>query len=342
MTTCAFVSFRLGLDDGVSVVAARWIEAFSGFGFDVVTVAGSGPVDHRVPGLAIGALAPPSRAELARVLDGVDLVVVENLLTIPMNLPASRVLAEVLRGRPALLHHHDPPWQRERYRRVTELPAVDGAWRHVTISRLTAREMRDRGIEAAVVYNGFDVDPPRGDRRSTRTSLEVSPTELLLVQPVRAIERKNIPRGIEIATLVGATLWLTGAPEEGYGATLDALLADARCRVIHRSEPDLNDLYAAADAVLFPSRWEGFGNPPIEASIRGRPVAVGRFPVAEELRGLGFEWLDDRHPPAIAAEARHPDQRVLEHNRTVARRHFSLERMRDELRGVLDDAGWLP
>lgn len=342
MPTCAFVSFRLGLTDGVSVAASQWIGAFEEIGFDVVTVAGDGPVTHLVPGLAIGAAEPPTPDELACVLDGADLVVVENLLTIPMNLPASRALAEVLRGRPAVLHHHDPPWQRERYRDIDALPARDPAWRHVTINRLTAREMAERGIEATVVYNGFDTDPPQGDRHATRDALDVEADELLVVQPVRAIERKDVPRGIEIAEAMGATFWLTGPAEEGFGSTLDALLTDARCRVIHRPAPDVNDMYAAADAVLFPSIWEGFGNPPIEASIRRRPVAVGRYPVVEELLELGFEWLDNRDPVAIAYSARAPDEAVLGRNRDLAERHFSLDRLHAEVRALLDDAGWLP
>src|SRR5690606_16177030 len=102
-----------------SVVAAHWMDAFRQLGFDVVTVAGEGSVTHCIPGLAIAATdggvdAAALADELRAALGGADLVVVENLLTIPMNLPASRAVAAVLRGRPALLHHHDPPWQRAR------------------------------------------------------------------------------------------------------------------------------------------------------------------------------------------------------------------------------------
>ena len=54
MPTCAVLSFRLGGTDGVSVVAATWVDALRGAGFEVVTVAGEGPVDRLVPDLAIG------------------------------------------------------------------------------------------------------------------------------------------------------------------------------------------------------------------------------------------------------------------------------------------------
>ena len=65
MATCAFISFRLGMADGVSVVARNWQRAIEQLGFDVCTVAGEGPVDRTVPGLSIVATDPPTEAELA-------------------------------------------------------------------------------------------------------------------------------------------------------------------------------------------------------------------------------------------------------------------------------------
>jgi glycosyltransferase involved in cell wall biosynthesis len=103
------------------------------------------------------------------------------------------------------------------------------------------------------------------------------------------------------------------------------------------------DGYAASDAVVFPSTWEGFGNPPIEAAIHQRPVAVGRYPIAEEIRSLGFWWLPTDDPASLAAVLRDgPDPRDLAHNRELARVHFSHERLRRDVRALLDDAGWLP
>ena len=116
----------------------------------------------------------------------------------------------------------------------------------------------------------------------------------------------------------------------------------APVRVIHRAIDDVDDLYAAADLVAFPSTWEGFGNPPIEASIRRRPVAVGDYPVLRELQELGFAWLDVDEPEAIASFVRTPDTAILEHNASIARHHFSVETMEARLRDLLRDAGWLP
>ena len=190
------------------MVAATWARVLRGLGWTIRTVAGDGPVDHLLPGLAVGSAAPPAAAALDTALAGADLVVVENLCTIPLNLPAARVVAAALRGRPAVLHHHDPPWQRAQWAHITELPPTDPAWRHVTINRLTEQEMASRGIETITIYNGFDVDEPPGDRVGTRAALEVGAEERLLVHPVRAIERKGVP--------VGARSWPpSSAPPTG-------------------------------------------------------------------------------------------------------------------------------
>jgi glycosyltransferase involved in cell wall biosynthesis len=336
----AIVSFRLGLTDGVSIVAESWRTALGDLGFDVVTVAGEGPVDRTLAGLAIDAPDAPTIGEVREALDDADLVVVENLLTIPLNLPAARAVAAALRGRPAILHHHDPPWQRERFAHVTELPPDDPAWRHVTINRLTEAELRERGLRATTIYNGFEVPRALGDRAAVRTALGVADDELLVAHPVRAIERKDIPAAIALAERLDATYWLLGPAEEGYGDTLAAALADASCRVIHRPWPHGPDLYAAPDLVAFPSIWEGFGNPPIEAALHGKPAAVGDYAVARELRALGFEWLDPTDHGAVRAFLAAPNEAVLERNRALAERHFSLDAMRDALAALLDEAGW--
>jgi glycosyltransferase involved in cell wall biosynthesis len=341
--TVAMLSFRLGGSDGVAVVARSWAEVLRGAGLRVVTVAGSGDVDHVVPGLALGAPVPPAEAEVEAALVDVDLVIVENLLTIPMNLPASRIVARVLAGRPAILHHHDPPWQREHWAHVTELPPDDPAWRHVTINRLTERELAARGVTATTIYNGFDPDPPVGDRSSTRAALDVADGERLLLHPVRAIPRKDVPAAIRLAESLGATYWLTGPAEDGYDDELAAALAAARCRTIV-GRPDgatVPDLYAACDAVAFPSTWEGFGNPPVEAALHRRPVAVGPYPVGRELRdAFGFRWFDADRPDELAAFLADPDQARLDHDRAVAREHLSLARMGERVLALLRDASW--
>ncbi|MFV1990484.1 MAG: hypothetical protein ACC652_07070, partial [Acidimicrobiales bacterium] len=140
MSKIGFISFRLGRTDGVSIVASHWMRACRELGHEICTIAGEEPADFVLPGLAIDASVPPNTDDIEASLRDLDLVVVENLLTIPLNLKASLLVAEALRGRPAILHHHDPPWQRDRFAHVTELPVDDPAWRHVTINETTAAE----------------------------------------------------------------------------------------------------------------------------------------------------------------------------------------------------------
>ncbi len=334
----------------MSVVAATWCRVLRRLGFSTVTVAGEGPVDRTVPGLAIGAPAPPPPEALQAALSDAVLVVVENLCTIPLNLAATRVLAGVLEGRAAILHHHDPPWQRPHFAHVSDLPPDDPAWRHVTINRRTRDEFAARGLPAVCIPNGFPLDepaPPDVGAR-VRQALGVRPDEVLVAHPVRAIPRKDVPRAVALTGELGGVYWLWGPAEDGYGPELEQILSAAPCRVVRGLPTVDGDIistaaaYAACDAVVFPSTWEGFGNPPVEASIHRRPVAVGPYPVADELRALGFRWFptDDARP--LAAFLRRPDPDLLDHNRSVVARHLSLDTLERHLRRLLADAGWLP
>lgn len=361
MTQCSVVSFRLGGTDGVSIVADRWLHALERLGFEVRTVAGEGPVDTTIPDLAIGrwpdglaGLDGPSAAtapeiavltsRMIEVLAGSDLVVVENLGTIPMNLPAAYAVVEARRGLPTIWHHHDPPWQRDRYR-GDELPLGpdESAWRHVAITDVTRDELRSRGFDAVTIHNGFDTDPPPGDREGERARRGFAPDELVLVHPARAIARKNVPAALRLTAELGGTYWLTGPAEEDYGDELERLLTDAHdggVRIVRGPAGRLHDMYAAADVVLYPSTFEGFGNPPIEAAIHRRPAVVGHHPVAEELRRLGFRWFDTDRVDDLRRWLAAPDPDLLDHNAAVARQHFSLRAMEDAIAALVDEAGW--
>src|SRR5205807_9427041 len=102
-------------------------------------------------------------------------------------------------------------------------------------TQLSAEQLAQRGICAAVMHNAFDVEVLGGNRYRARTEMGIGPGERLLLQPTRALARKNIPGGLAMAEAVGATYWLTGAAEEGYGPELARVLAAAQTRTIHGS-----------------------------------------------------------------------------------------------------------
>src|SRR5690349_15660308 len=119
------VSFRLGGADGVAVEAKKWEWALGELGFEIRRVAGAiedggRPGDTVLPGLAIDAPggtnggAPVDEAVIAGALRGADLVIVDNLCSLPLNIEAAEAVARVTaehRGR-VLFRHHDLPWQR--------------------------------------------------------------------------------------------------------------------------------------------------------------------------------------------------------------------------------------
>jgi len=335
----------------VAVVARSWERALVDLGFSVTTVAGSGRAQQIIPGLSWPAPEPmPSRIEtvaaLGAALADVDLVIVENLCSLPLSPNASDVVAELLTGRPAVLHHHDLAWQRPHLAHLTGMPRDDPAWRHVTVNELSRGQLAERGIEAQTIANGFDVDESPGEREPTRAMLDIGPDERVVLHPVRAIERKGVPAALGLAEALGATYWLTGPAEEGYGPTLAGLLGSARCRVLHTPAPTgMADAYAASDVVAFPSTWEGFGNPLIEAAIHRRPLAVERYPVAADVERLGFRWftVDDAEGIARFLDMGDLSAAVTtfhDHNAALARSHFSYDRLRRELGELLSTMGF--
>lgn len=347
------VSYRLGGADGVSVEAAKWARALESLGFAIRTVAGAGTADVVLPGLGIDpTVAPPRLAVLERALAGAAVVIVENICSLPLNPGAGAALCEALAGRAAVFHHHDLPWQRAHLAHLPPPPTGE-RWVHVTINDRSRRELAASGIAAARLWNrfatpfapGFSPGFSPGDRSGTRASLGVGEGRPLLVQPTRALRRKGIAAGLALAGALGAVYWLLGPAEDGYGAELERLLAAAGAAGVEWRWPleaaagaSVADAYAAADAVLLPSSWEGFGNPVLEGIAAGRPVAVGDYPVVGELRAAGLRLFRIDDPERLRCELESPDPALLAHNRSVLRERFSLSTLADELRGLLRTA----
>ncbi len=335
MARICVVSFRLGGTDGVSIEADKWMNALRSLGHSITAVAGEGTADVLLPGLAINAGAPPSKQELTSAFKDADLVIVENLCSLPLNVAAREALYEVLDGRKALFHHHDLPWQREHLAHLSG-PLDSPDWHHVTINDLSRRELHERGITAVTLMNSFECNPPLGDRTKTRAALNIASQTLVLL-PTRAIPRKNVGGALQLCESLDAVLWILGPTEDGYDNELKGLLEGSNVEV-RRGVPSgvsIHDAYAACDVVVMPSTWEGFGNPVIESVTHRRPLSVYPYPVLNEIESYGFEFFDLDEVNELKEFLNNPDEEFFERNLNVTGQYFNLNDLPKRLAKLL-------
>jgi mannosylglucosylglycerate synthase len=261
------------------------------------------------------------------LLFDIDLLIIENALSIPMNIPLALALTEFIAetGFPVIAHHHDFYWERQRflvncvgdYLQMAfppDLPSI----RHVVINSLAARELALRtGISATVIPNVMDFDrppsPPDAYAGDVRTALGVAGGGYLLLQPTRVVQRKGIEHAIELTKRVGmrATLVISHASgDEGdayekrvrqYAEMLGVpvnfeadIIRDARGLTPDRRKIyTLSDVYPAADLVTYPSTVEGFGNAFLEAIYFRRPLVVNNYSIFDvDIKPKGFRVVE--------------------------------------------------
>ncbi|HYU38328.1 MAG TPA: glycosyltransferase [Acidimicrobiia bacterium] len=350
------LSYRLGGSDGVSVEAAKWDWALQSLGFTVRRVAGErcdAPrrEDVVLPAFAITGAdsARPNPQQLAAALDGADLVVAANICSLPINVDAAGAARDALarhRGRVAF-HHHDLPWQRAELAAVRGFPPAQPGALHVVVNDRSREGLAERGITAHTIRNTFDFDAPGGDRAAARAAFGFTDAELVVLQPTRAIPRKNVPGGLRFGEALAGLVrdrrvvyWLTGPAEDGYGPTLVGELEATALPVTLGRTARPMDAYAAADVVAFPSTWEGFGNPVIESAVARRPLAALGYPVLNEIVASGMRVFSVEDPGEVAAWLASPDPVMLEANRELVRRDFSLADLPGRLDAAFAAAGW--
>lgn len=164
---------------------------------------------------------------------------------------------------------------------------------------------------------------------------------------------KNIDGGVQafaaIQREIPHDLILVGKPRLGEALVEEAVtgIADRRrfIRFQRLKRQDLIALYQGAAAMVFPSKYEGFGLPLLEAMLAGTPVVTTRCASIPEVGGEHVWTADPESPADIAARIREvlalgPDERAR--RRDAARLHaigFSWSRTAHLTAQALREAG---
>jgi len=354
-----FVATRLRGTDGVTLEAAKWIQVLEAEGHRCFFLSGEGDRDGsssvlvpemhfqypEVQEIYLTAFTSRVRptATTERILElaqhlrraiaefvkafGIEILIVENALAIPLNLPLGVALTEYIAetGIPVIGHHHDMFWERKRFlvncvwdylnmAFPPHLPSIQ----HVVINSSASNQLSLRtGVSPVIVPNVMDFEnPPEpydGYAEPIRQDLGVRPGEYLVLQPTRVVQRKGIEHAIDLVDRLPleACLVVTHAGDDeghAYQEHLRRLAGRMGARVnfeaeIIRSERgetsdgrrvySLADAYRAADLVTYPSTIEGFGNAFLEAVYHRRPLVVNNYSIfATDIRPKGFRVIE--------------------------------------------------
>jgi glycosyltransferase involved in cell wall biosynthesis len=353
-----FVSTRLAGTDGVSLETVKWSNILTELGYECFYFAGESdwPEErtHLVPeahfkhpeiqslntdlfddhirssqtSKRIQAIQDHLKDHLYKFINSfdLDLLIVENALSIPMNVPLGLALAELIAETniPTIGHHHDFAWERGRFKvtaasdyQLGAFPPVLPSVYHVVINSYAARQLALRtGASSRLIPNVMDFDspPPEPDAYAAdlRSALGIGPDGYLLLQPTRVVPRKRIERAIELARRLDLKCTLVISHSSGdEGTAYETYLRDYAdlmgVRVLFATDviahdrgqtPDghkiysLSDIYQQADLVTYPSTVEGFGNAFLEAIYYHRPIVVSTYEIyRRDIQPKGFKVI---------------------------------------------------
>jgi glycosyltransferase involved in cell wall biosynthesis len=98
----------------------------------------------------------------------------------------------------------------------------------------------------------------------------------------------------------GLVLAVAGAKDAGVFRQEGGAELDQHIRPLGRvSDAELRALYESALCLVFPSRYEGFGLPPVEAMWCGCPVVASRIGAVAEVCGDAAFWFDAARPESL-------------------------------------------
>ncbi len=255
---------------------------------------------------------------------GIEILIPQNVLTIPMHLPLGVALTEFLAETqiPTIAHHHDFYWERDRFAINAVTDFLDMAFphrgqniRHVVINQQAQEQLSLRkGVSSTLVPNVFEFekDPPPPDDycKDFKTAIGLEDDDLLILQPTRIVPRKGIENAIRLVGRLNnpkCKLVITHeagdegmeyqhlleelAREEGVGLRIisDRITDVRQTDQEGRKTYTLWDAYAHADLVTYLSTYEGFGNALLEAFYFRVPVVINRYSIfIQDIEPKGF------------------------------------------------------
>ena len=238
-------------------------------------------------------------------------------------------------------------WKFRAWYRFAQRRLVHGRSRIVTVSEFARDEIcRHLGADhgaVSVISEGAD----------HMHAIEADPAILRSLPPGRFVlvvgnlaAHKNLASLSPLAQSLaarGVTLVISGGLATGAFAQSSRQLLPAPAHHLGRvSDCELKALYQAAACLVFPSRYEGFGLPAIEAMAVGCPVAVSHIPPLREACGDAAQYFNPSSPDDIAREVgRLLDDEALEQRlrRAALQRAlpFTWERAASQLVAIADD-----
>lgn len=256
-----------------------------------------------------------------------DLLIPENVLTIPIHLPLGLATTELIgeTGIPTIAHHHDFFWERKRFLNNCVWDILNAAFpptfeciEHVVINSSAAHQLAHRtGMSSTLVPNVLDFsEPPNGIdeyNADVREAFGIDEDELFVLQPTRIVPRKRIEEAIELLSYLDRDCKLLishASGDEGYEyenhirrfakhMDVETLFVAERIAPERGKTEDgrkiysLEDVYPHADLVTYPSEYEGFGNAFIEAVYHKKPIVVNNYSVFEQdIKPKGFEVVE--------------------------------------------------
>jgi hypothetical protein len=256
-----------------------------------------------------------------------DILVVQNALTIPLNIPLGLAITEFIAEHEisTIAHHHDFFWERQRFSSIAAIdylrksfPPIHPCIQHVVINSTAGDELSRRtGVSWTLIPNILDFKemPPALDDYSKdfKTQIGIDEGSIVFLQPTRIVSRKGIEISIELVKRLrypNAVLLISHeAGDEGFEYMeriqeyadvmgIDMKMIADRIAVTRDVDENgrklytLQDVYLNTDVVTYPSLYEGFGNTFIEAIYFRKPVIVNRYPIFEaDIEPKGFEVI---------------------------------------------------